>query len=32
MEVVKYIGHEAGFNVFGNVILADSEGIICKVL
>jgi len=32
MEVVKYIGHEEGFNVFGNVILADSEGIICKVL
>ena len=32
MEVVKYIGHEAGYNVFNSVILVDSEGVICKVL
>jgi hypothetical protein len=32
MEIVKPIGHEAGYNIFNSVILADSEGVICKVL
>ena len=32
MEIVKHIGHEAGYNVFNSVILVDSEGVICKVL
>lgn len=32
LEVVKHIGHEAGYNIFSNVVLSDSEGVICKLI